>query len=196
MACGAASLAQGPRGPQKQGPQNAASLYLNMSKLQTVTGTVTEVDVAFGIEYPSITVNKVIIKLGPAWFLLDHGLEIKTGDAVSVLAAPSTRASDSYLYAITITNANSKATLTLRDSSGVPLWAGGNGGYNPNPGRNATGCLDPAANRTVTGTVERVSMGAGIQMPYLVVKLADGTLIGMKIGPERNLLEADFAKFR
>jgi hypothetical protein len=35
-------------------------------------------------------------------------------------------------------------------------------------------------------------MGAGIEMPILIVKTGDGTLITMRIGPERILLEADF----
>jgi hypothetical protein len=192
LAGGAVSWAQGTRGPHNQGPLHAASSYLNMSKLQTVAGTVTNVDVAFGMQYPSITVNQQMIKLAPAWYLLDHKFEIKAGDPVSVLAAPSARANDSYFYAVEITRTNTRTTLTLRDSSGVPLWSGGNGGQTSNAGSNGAGCLDPATVRTVTGTVDRVSMGAGIQMPYLVLKTADGTLIGMKIGPQRILLEADF----
>ena len=35
-------------------------------------------------------------------------------------------------------------------------------------------------------------MGVGIQMPSLTVKTPDGTLVAMRIGPERILLAADF----
>ena len=186
------SLAQGPRGPQSQNPRNGGSSYLNMSKLQTIAGKVTSLDVALGMQYPSITIERQIVKLGPAWFLLDQGFEIKIGDAVSVVAAPSTRANDSYLYAVEIVNTNTQARLVLRDAGGVPLWAGGNGPHDAGPGTGAASCWDAASIRTVAGTVERVSMGAGIQMPSLVLKAADGTLIEMKIGPERLLLQSDF----
>jgi len=44
---------------------------------------------------------------------------------------------------------------------------------------------------TVSGTVDSVSMGAGIQMPSLMLKTAGGKLLVFKLGPERVLLEAD-----
>jgi hypothetical protein len=164
-----------------------------MARVQTVTGAVSAVSLTYGTQYPSITVNKTVIKVAPVWFLLDKNFEIKAGDQVSVTAAPSLLPNDSYLYAIDITNTRCKAKIVLRDSSGVPLWSGRSGGRgNPDVPCNETGCTDAATISTVSGTVEKVSMGVGIQMPTLVVKTSDGKLISMKIGPEWILLEADF----
>lgn len=179
-------LAQGPRGP-RSGAGPAASA-LDMTKLQTVTGAVTAVNIGYGIEYPSITVNKVQIKMAPVWYLLDKGFEVKAGDSVSVVAAPSRVASDSYLHAVEITNSVSKLRIVLRDSSGVPLWAGRG---NMDAPMADGGCLDTSAVATVAGTVDKVSMGVGIQMPTLTLKTADGKLLVFKLGPERVLLEAD-----
>ena len=194
LATAALSFAQGPRGPQNRNaaPNRPASV-LNLAKVQTVTGAVSEVSITYGTQYPSITVNKTVIKVAPVWFFLDKNFEIKAGDQVSVTAAPSLLPNDSYLYAIDITNTASKANIVLRDSSGVPLWSGPSGGRaNPDAPRNGTGCIDAATISTVVGTVEKVSMGVGIQMPTLVVKTSDGKLISMKIGPEWILLDADF----
>jgi hypothetical protein len=188
----AASLAQGPRGPFNQRSPNHAASVLNMAKVQTVTGTISAVNLAYGMQYPSITVNKSVIKVAPVWYFLDNSFEVKAGDPVSVSAAPSTLPNDSYLYAIEITNTNSAAKIVLRDSSGIPLWMGSAGGRgNPDAARNGSGCVDPATITTAAGTVEKLSLGAGIQMPTLVLKV-NGRLISLKIGPEHILLEADF----
>lgn len=163
---------------------------LNLQQTQTITGVITAADLGYGARYPSITVNQSVIKVAPLWFLLDHDFELRVNDAVSVLAAPGNLAGDSYLYAISITNTNTSATVTLRDSSGFPLWSGGRPTHNLIAARSAW--VDPTSIRTISGVVERVSLGAGIQMPSLVVKMPDGTLVTVRIGPERVLLAADF----
>ena len=56
---------------------------------------------------------------------------------------------------------------------------------------NGPGCFDPASVVTVTGTVESVNAGIGIQMPTVTLNTSTG-LITVKIGPERILLEAGF----
>lgn len=190
----AVSLAQGPRGPQNQNLPSRPAVALAMSRIQTVTGAVSAVSIAYGTQYPSITVGGKVIKVAPAWFLLEKDFEIKVGDHLSVVAAPSAVLSDAYLYAIEIANLNTKARIALRDSSGAPLWTGrhGGGARNSDAPRYGSGCIDPATIGTVTGTVEEISMGVGIQMPTLLVKTWDGELISMKLGPERILLEADF----
>ena len=166
-----------------------------MAKATAITGAVSAVSIAYGAQYPSITVGNQVIKIAPVWYLLDQDFEIKAGDQVSVLAAPSLVPNDSYWYAIEITNTVTKAKVALRDAAGVPLWTGGKGprdGPNGPAAATGIGCIDPATIATVTGVVDKVSMGVGIQMPALTVKSADGKLISMKIGPERVLLEADF----
>lgn len=180
-------LAQGPRGPQ--GRTGSA---LNMAKVQTISGPVTAVNIAYGAQYPSITINKLQIKVAPVWYLLDKNFEIKAGDVLTVSAAPSTLPNDAYLYAIEISNPAKNLKLTLRDSSGVPLWSGpGRGRGNPDAPRNGAGCIDPASIKTVTGVIEKLSMGLGVQMPTLVLR-AGTQLLTLKIGPERILLDADF----
>ena len=187
------AMAQGPRGRQAGNPANNQASLLDLSKLQTVTGSVTAVHIDYGTQYPSITVNDVAVKLAPVWFLLDDGFQVKTGDQVSALAAPSILPNDSYLYALEITNTTTSASIALRNSAGVPLWTGRSGAQ-PGPQRRAypSGrCLDLTATHSVTGVVERLSTGFGIQMPQLVVKTSTGALVTVKIGPERVLLEND-----
>lgn len=166
---------------------------LNMSALQTLEGTVTEVNIAYGVEYPSVVINKQQVKVAPAWFLLDQDFEIKTGDSLRIKAAPSAIRNDGFLYAVEI--AKGTATIALRDSSGIPLWAGRGRGDQSLPfgvGQHV-GCVDAASIATVTGTIDKVNAGVGIQQPTLVLKLSDGKLLTVKIGPEHILLEADFA---
>jgi hypothetical protein len=144
------------------------------------------------MEYPSIIVNKLQIRVAPIWYLLDKGFELKVGDAVSVSAAPAALASDPYLYALEITNVTTKLRIALRDSNGVPLWSGGPNGARGNGPMAVGGCLDPGTIVSAAGTVDKISMGAGIQMPTLTLKTADGKLLVLKLGPERILLAADF----
>jgi hypothetical protein len=82
----------------------------------------------------------------------------------------------------------------LRDAAGVPLWTATTGarGGNVAGAGSCIGCLDLTTVNTAAGTVEKVSMGIGIQMPSLVVKTTAGALVSMKLGPERALLAADF----
>ena len=181
--------AQGPHGPR--GGMTGAS-NLNMAKVQTVAGAVTAVNIGYGMEYPSITVNKLQIKIAPVWYLLDEGFEIKAGDSVGVTAAPSTLASDSYLYAVEIANLTTKLRIALRDSSGVPLWTGGNRGGRFGEGPMAAGgCLDASTIASASGVIDKIAIGAGIQMPTLTLKTAAGALLAVKLGPERILLAAD-----
>jgi hypothetical protein len=192
----AVAAAQGPRGPQG-GPQapstpNRGASNVNMSALQTITGAVDAVDIGYGIEYPSISVNRTLIKVAPVWYLLQKNFEIRVGDVLTVTAAASRAPGDPYLYAVTLVNAAATAEITLRDSAGLPLWAAANNGRgNPDAPRNGAGCVDPATIATVSGIIDKLSAGAGIQHPSMVVKTTDGKLVAVTLGPERLLLEAD-----
>ena len=101
------AFAQGPRAGA-MGPAGGAhapqSSTLSMTSLQTVTGSVTAVSIGYGMQYPSITINKVQIKVAPVWYLLENNFEIKTGDSLSVVAASSLTPGDPYLYAVELTN--------------------------------------------------------------------------------------------
>lgn len=194
--------AQGPQGPGAGGGNfnnNAAGTCANplvMASIQTIEGAITSLDLGSGIQYPSIVVNKIQIKLAPVWFLLDQDFEIAIGETVRINAASSSTAGDGYLYAIDIVKTATNESLTLRDSSGQPLWLAANrrgvaGASNPNAPRTGEPCLDPASIRTAAGTVDHVTAGVGIRQPFLVLKSGD-TLLTIKLGPERVLLDEDF----
>lgn len=181
-----ATFAQG-----RQTPVHRANPGLNMAMQQTVTGTVASVQIAYGAQYPSIVVDQTTIKVAPVWYLLQNDFELAAGDAVSVVAAPSNTAGDPYLYAIQITKTASGVAITLRNETGVPLWIGAaRPGGNAVAPRTAGQAIDPATVSTVTGTVESVTAGIGIQHPELVLKTASG-LMTFNLGPERVLLDAD-----
>jgi hypothetical protein len=168
-----------------------------MAAQLTIKGAVTAVNIAYGAHYPSIQLGQKPIKAAPVWFLLENDVEFKTGDTVSVLAAPGLGAGAGSLYAIRVVNRTDQVELTLRDSQGFPLWtarfqqsggvAGQQGAVCPGAGT----CIDPAGIQTVSGVVDSVVMGAGIQMPRMILKTA-GNPITAKLGPERILLSSDF----
>lgn len=188
------AFAQGPRGGGAMSPSGrggAGYSTLAMTKTQTVAGPVTVVSIGYGAEYPSLTVNKLQIKAAPVWYLLEKNFEIQTGDNVSIVAAPSTVASDPYLYAIEITNTATKAHIVLRDGNGLPLWSQRGGACGNGPGPMADGPCGVLSIATETGVVEQVAAGPGVQMPSLTLKTAAGGLLTVKLGPERLLLKAD-----
>jgi hypothetical protein len=162
---------------------------LNMTRVQTISGIVGTVNIAFGMQYPSIAIDKVQIKVAPIWYLLDKNFEIKTGDALSVLAAPSSVAGDPYLYAVEMTNTTTQLRIVLRNAAGIPLWT--NRSAPPAPVAEG-GCLDGVTVAVASGGIEQLNSGFGIQMPALTLKTVDGTLLTFKLGPERVLLAADF----
>lgn len=179
-------FAQG-RGTPAQRPNSG----LNMAMQQTIQGTITSVQIAYGAQYPSIVLNQVSIKVAPIWYLLQNDFELAAGDAVSVLAAPSNTAGDPYLYAVEITKTAGAVKITLRNEAGVPLWIGAaRPGGNVVAPRASGNCIDPASINSVSGTAESVTSGIGIQQPTLVLKTSSG-LMTFKLGPERILLDMD-----
>jgi len=185
--------AQGFQRRQAAGSGAGVNANLDLSRIQTIEGTVTAVSLAYGTEYPSITINQALIKVAPAWFLLENDFEIRTGDKLKVTAAPSLLPSDSYLHALTLTNLANNTLLVLRDQNGLPQWNGGRGPQrNSGAVRLGGGCLDPATITTVSGVVEKIMAGPGLEQPTLVLKTTDGKLITVKIGPEWILLAHDF----
>lgn len=188
-------LAQGRNGPAAPGGGNGGTqpghIGLNMSVQKTIEGPIVSVQLGYGVQYPSIVVNKTQIKLAPLWFLLENDFELASGDVVSVLAAPSNNTSDTYLYAIRITKG--AASITLRDALGVPVWSQPGGpGAQPHSPANCGACIDLTSAQTATGVVDRINAGLGIQQPTLVLRLADASLLTVKLGSERLILASDF----
>ncbi len=165
----------------------AAQSQVGPTDVLTITGPVAAVHIGVGMQYPTMTIQETQIKLAPIWYLLENSFEIKTGDVLSAVAAAGRRG-DPYLYAITIKNAATGQEIGLRDCNGVPLWSKGQAREGPG---SAGPCLNVNSAAVVTGAVEQIAMGAGIEMPTLVLKTADGKLLTLKLGPERVLLQAD-----
>jgi len=189
----ALALAQGRNGNGQGGPAGGPRTNpgLSIAQQQIVEGTISSVQIADGAQYPSIVVNKVQIKVAPAWYLLENDFELAVGDSVKVLAAPCYAANDAYLYAIEITKTASGAKITLRNEVGAPLWIGAaRRGGNPQAPRTGGGCVDPASIKTASGTIDSVTSGVGIQHPTLVLKVAYG-LLTLELGPERIILDSD-----
>jgi hypothetical protein len=178
-------VAQGQYG---RGAGTAPGSSLDIAKVQTVTGTVSAVAIGYGMQYPSITIGKIQIKLAPIWYLLDKNFEINIGDALSVQVAPFISTSNPYLYALEITNTMSNQRLVLRDALGKPLWASP---QSPFGAHSDGGCPLRSLAVVVSGTVEQIISGIAIQMPMLTLRVADGTVLRLKLGPERVLLESD-----
>jgi hypothetical protein len=199
------ALAQGMRGNgQAGGMRGTGTLqngiqapHLDMTKPQTLSGAVTAVDIGYAMQFPTVTINKIQVKVAPIWYLLDNNFEIKAGDNLTVVAVPSTLPSDPYLYAITITNPKTNAKITLRDANGLPEWTQGARSGNTGAGQGAGSmggageCAQLLSVATESGVVQQVTSGAHIQMPTLVLKTSGGKLLEIKLGPERILLNAD-----
>lgn len=197
-------LAQGPRGRSGQGfapgPAAVRQAGLDISKASPVSGVVTAVNIAYGTQFPSVELDKkIIVKVAPVWFLIGNDFEIRAGDTLKMLAAPP-MADDAYLHAIEIENLTSARKIVLRDAQGLPAWGArrGTGAQGRGQGQGAegafhpgAGCVDPASVTTVTGVIDRIAAGAGIEAPYVIVKTAS-VLVTVRIGPERILLENDF----
>lgn len=187
-----ACWAQGPRGRQNGGGGgNQNGRLPDMGRLQVVEGPVTAVNIFYGVRYPSIEVNSTSIRVAPAWFLLENDFEISVGDVVKATAAPCNQ----YLTAVELLNTSRNLAIALRDSSGIPLWSGtGSRRASGQPANARSGgmCLEPSTVATVTGTLDDVSYGPGIEMPKLTLTTSDGKSITIKIGPERILLASDF----
>lgn len=181
-----ASFAQQPRGAGGGNPSGP----LDLGKTQIIEGPVTSVNVTYGAQYPSIVVNQAVIKLGPFWYLQDRDFDLHPGDTVSVTAAQSFRSRDVYWHAIEITNKTTSTTIRFRDAAGFPLW---NPSSSPGFGGNSAplGCVDPGTITAVTGTIDKVIAGPGIQTPSIVLNVA-GTLLTIRLAPERILLTSDF----
>jgi hypothetical protein len=65
-----------------------------MSRVETIKGTVTVVNIGYGVEYPNIVIEDRHIKLAPVWFLIENDFEIEPGDTLEVMAARSLKPGD------------------------------------------------------------------------------------------------------
>lgn len=187
-------LAQGPRGPQGNSNASRTGLALDMTRQQTIEGTITSIQIAYGTRYPSVVVSQSTIRVAPVWFLLENDFELPVGEVVRIVAAPGVRNADTGLHAITVVKVKTGTELVLRSQDGLPLWSNRQRGrsevarqFTPVRG----GSVDPASVGTMSGLIESANAGIGIQQPSLTLQVGD-KLMTFKLGPERLLLESDF----
>jgi hypothetical protein len=69
--------------------------------------------------------DKVEVHLGPSDFLEEKGFEFKKGDAIAVTGSTVKCMGEEFLVAREVKRGD--ATLKLRDSRGIPEWAGRRG---------------------------------------------------------------------
>jgi hypothetical protein len=163
----------------------------DIARLQTIEGTIASINLGVGLRYPSIGINGLVIRVAPLWYLLENDFELVVGEQVRIVAAVSTQAGDPYLHAVSVIRLRNSVALTLRSDAGFPLWSQGGRNNQPiAPPRRGT-CGLPATTVTVSGTVEDVSLGLGIQHPTLTLLTQSGSLLTFKLGPERVLLASD-----
>lgn len=188
----AVAFAQGPRGPHGNAGASPFGPGLDLARQQTIEGPITSVQIGYAVGYPSIVVNRNTIRLAPVWYLLENDFELAVGDLVRVVAAPAYR--DATLHAIAVEKLKAGVRLVMRDEAGLPLWtrqSPASGAAIQAGARFGGGCLDPAAIATVTGVIESVHAGVGIQHPTLTLRAGD-QLLTFKLGPERVILGAGF----
>ncbi len=114
---GAGRGAQGnPTNTTSGTPQSQA----NVTDWVTVNGTVKAAQ-ATGLSVTSDAGEPVWLQLGQPNFWQNQGVTFNVGDRVSIVGFYE----NEQLQAKSVTNDTTQQTLTLRDATGRPLWAGG-----------------------------------------------------------------------
>lgn len=124
------ALAQGPgsRGGGRGSP--GARLY-DPTTVTTVSGQVTSIDptgpAGLGLHLALETAHgKLLVHLGPSWFLQAQSLQIAVGDTLEITGSRVTFEQAPAVIAQTVKKADQ--VLVLRDVQGTPMWAGRGGG--------------------------------------------------------------------
>lgn len=145
-------------------------------------GVVTLVDLN-GVEIATESGETIYVELGPQDYLLEQGVELFVGDAVSVTGMVE---EDMY-HATELTVASTGQTVVLRSDAGQPMWSGGitNGQGNANGSVDGSHTPDPQAQvapedwLTLSGTL--VSMTRG----QMIIQLATGEQVTFQSGQPR-----------
>ncbi len=187
------AMAQG-RG-QNQGRNG---MLTGQANLITLNGVVSRIQMAPGQGSPSIALSldgnrEVTVLLGPYRLLAGKTLDFKDGSRISVQAIQSQRLENTFA-AVQITNLDSGSTVVLRDSNGMPAWAGGGFGGNGAADCAGTGQpqLDVTAKTSLSGTVQSVNMGLGQGFPSFALAQADGKIVTIIVSPFRLLLDSNY----
>ena len=112
------------------GPGSPYQRLYDPSTVETVTGTVQSVDriaptrgMSYGVHILLKTEKETIpVHLGPAWYIERLDTKLEKGDKVEVKGSKITFNGKPAIIAAEVKKGDS--VLILRDSSGVPAWAG------------------------------------------------------------------------
>jgi len=124
---------KGWRGSGGWGPGTPYQRLYNPSTAETLAGTVEDVQSVVpmrgmntGVELILKTEKETIpVMLGPSWYVERLDAKIQKGDSVEVKGSRITLSGKPAVIAAEIKKGEN--TLVLRDSSGVPAWAGWRG---------------------------------------------------------------------
>ncbi len=127
------SDAQQWRGWKGGGGWGYKSQYQRMYNPQTVTnvkGVVEAVEqvtpmrgMSYGIHLKLKTDSEILpVHLGPSWFIERQDIKIKKGDTIEVTGSKINYNNAPAIIAAQVKKGN--VVLTLRDESGIPVWAG------------------------------------------------------------------------
>ncbi len=112
------------------GPGSPYQRLYNPSTVETIAGTVESVDMitptrgmSYGVHILLKTEKETIsVHLGPAWYIERLDTKIKKGDKLEVKGSRIIFNEKPAIIAAEVKKGQN--TLVLRDSSGIPVWAG------------------------------------------------------------------------
>ncbi len=112
------------------GPDAPYQRLYDPAKVETITGTVESVERIKPDKgmYPAVTLTvktekeTILVHLGPAWYIGRLDTKIEKGDKLEIKGSRVTFNGKPVIIAAEIKKGES--TLVLRDSDGIPVWAG------------------------------------------------------------------------
>lgn len=130
LALAAPALAQPGGGQGMGGPGMGRGMGMGMYNPQTVTtiqGTVETAGPPMGrVQHVSWVVKtdqgKITVHLGPAWYINQHQIVLKPGDAVEATGSKMEMGGGTMMVAKEVKVGGK--TFQLRDDQGMPLWRG------------------------------------------------------------------------
>ena len=112
------------------GPGTPYNRIYDPAKVETISGTVESVDTAVPMKgmYKAVVLTvktekeTIAVHLGPEWYIGRLDAKIAKGDTIEVKGSRVTFADKPAIIAAEIKKGDQ--TLVLRDSAGIPVWAG------------------------------------------------------------------------
>ncbi len=118
------------RGSGGWGAGSQYNRMYNPSTVETIVGTVEAVDkvtpmkgMYYGVHLTIKTAKETVsVHLGPGWYIERLDIKIEKGDKIEVKGSKATVEGKSVIIAAEVKKGDN--VLVLRDSSGIPYWAG------------------------------------------------------------------------